>query len=123
MMETKKLTQKDYFSMLRELAVANDRTDLVEFIDGRVELLNKKATSKAPTKNQIANENLKNVIVSALAEIARPATISEIQNANTELSVESGISNQKISALLTQLIKSNVVVRTEDKKKAYFSLV
>jgi hypothetical protein len=32
------------------------------------------------------------------------------------------LTNQKVSALVRQLIADNVVVRTEDKGKAYFSL-
>jgi predicted transcriptional regulator len=32
------------------------------------------------------------------------------------------ITNQKVSALLRQLVLEGVVTRTEDKRKAYFSL-
>ena len=117
MME-KRITKRDYFNQLKEI-VAN-REDLVAFIDHELELLNKKSTSKTPSKNQIANEGLKDVIVNVLTNATEPMTITDITNANEQLV---GLSNQKISALLIQLIGANLVVRTSDKKKAYFSIV
>ena len=32
-----------------------------------------------------------------------------------------GVSNQRVTALLTQLVKTEEVVRTVDKKKAYYT--
>ena len=95
-------------------------TLVVDYARHELELLDKKANSKTPTKTQLENENLKEVIVEVLRNATQPLTNSEITNANDKL-VE--LSNQKISALLTQLINAKVVVRTSDKKKAYFSLV
>lgn len=116
-MAEKKMTKKDYFKQIKELVVGN--VDLENFINHELELLEKKSSSKAPTKVQIENENLKELIVEVLSTFERPATISDIQSANDELAK---LSNQKISALLTQLVNAKTVVRTIDKKKAYFSL-
>ena len=116
MME-KRITKRDYFNQIKEIVKDNEK--LVAFIDHELELLDKKASNKTPSKNQVANEGLKGVIVNVLANAEKPLTISEITNADNELV---GLSNQKISALLIQLIGSNQVVRTSDKKKAYFSL-
>lgn len=116
-MTEKKLTKRDYFAQLKE--IVKDNANLVAFIDHEVELLDKKSSSKTPSKTQIANESIKNAIVATLTNLARPATITDIQNANIELSE---LSNQKISALLTQLVNAEVLVRTVDKKKAYFSV-
>ena len=118
MMAEKKITKKEYFSQLRE--IVKDNENLVSFIDHELELLNKKSNSKTPSKTQIENENIKNEIVKVLTEMAKPLTITDIQNSNENLAQ---FSNQKISALLTQLVNANIVVRTIDKKKAYFSLV
>lgn len=116
-MAEKKMTKKDYFKQIKELVVGN--VDLENFINHELELLEKKSASKAPTKVQIENESIKELIVETLSTFERPATISDIQNANDELAK---LSNQKISALLTQLINADKVVRTTDKKKAYFTL-
>ena len=117
MAEIKKLTKRDYFSQLKE--IVKDNVELVNFIDHEIELLNKKANSKTPSKTQIANESIKERIVKVLTEINRPATITDIQTNSNELAE---LSNQKISALLTQLVNAEVVVRIVDKKKAYFSV-
>ena len=116
-MAEKKLIKKDYFYMLREIAVSMERQDLVDFIDHEIELLNKKSSSKSLTKTQQENEILKEKIVSTLVELDKYATITEIQNANIELA---DLKNQKITALLTQLVNANIVNRQVDKKKAYF---
>jgi hypothetical protein len=113
----KRITKRDYFNELKGL-VAN-REDLVAFIDHELELLDKKASNKTPSKTQLENANIKDVIVRTLTNLTSPATITEIQENNTDLA---NLSNQKISALLTQLVNENKVVRTVDKKKAYFTI-
>ena len=119
MAEIKKLTKKDYFKELKEIVAEIGRTDLVDFIDHEVELLSKKSSKVAPTKTQVENEKIKSVIVDTLKALDRPVVITEIQSANEELAT---YSNQKISALLTQLVNANIVTREVDKKKAYFSI-
>lgn len=115
MAEIKKMTKKDYFNELKVLVA--DRQDLVDFIDHEIELLSKKSSKSTPTKTQVENEAIKEKIVATLVELDRYATITDIQNANTELA---DLSNQKVSALLKQLVDTNVVEKMLDKKKAYF---
>ena len=117
MAENKKLTKKDYFDMLREIVTEIGRTDLVDFIDHEKELLVRKGSKSTPTKTQVENEAIKEKIVATLVELGKYATITEIQGANTELA---DLSNQKISALLKQLVDNQVVEKMVDKKKAYF---
>ena len=115
MAEIKKLTKKDYFNELKGLVA--DRQDLVDFIDHEIELLSKKSSRTAPTKTQLENEKIKEKIVATLVELDKYATITDIQNANTELA---DLSNQKISALLKQLYDNKIIEKVIDKKKAYF---
>ena len=115
MAEIKKLTKKDYFNELKGLV--SDRQDLVDFIDHEIELLSKKSSRTAPTKTQLENEKIKEKIVATLVELDKYATITDIQNANTELA---NLSNQKISALLKQLYDNKIIEKVIDKKKAYF---
>ena len=96
--------------------------EAVEFIEGRIEQVNKKNAGggeRKPTKTQLENEGVKETIVSALSAIGVPATIGEVQKSSAELGE---LSNQKISALLTQLVKAGAVVRTEVKGKAHFAV-
>ena len=90
------------------------------FIEKRIEITQKKNANRGeakPTKTQVENEGIKSVILSTLS--TEPMTIGALAKANAELT---GYSNQKISALLTQLLKVNAVVRTEVKGKAYYAL-
>ena len=97
--------------------------DALEFLDGRIDQVNKKNASgngeRKPTKTQLANEGVKATIVEVLTASDKPMTIADIQKANAEMAE---LTNQKISALLTQLVKANEVVRTEVKGKAHFAL-
>ena len=114
----KRLTKKEYFGIIR--VIVEDRQDLVEFIDHELELLNKKSSSKGQSKTQKENEEIKVKIINALTEIARPVTITELQENNEEMAI---YSNQKLSALLKQLVDTQQVAKVIDKKKSYFSVV
>ena len=43
---TNKMTQRDYFNEIIELAKANERKDIVEFAEGRIAVLDKKSANK-----------------------------------------------------------------------------
>lgn len=113
---TEKMTKRDYYKKLRKV-VEND-TELVAFIDHEIELLNKKnSAKKKPTKNQVENVAIKETILNALTDT--PTTITDLMANSVELQ---DLSNQRVSALMTQLVNDNKVVRTTDKRKAFFSL-
>ena len=112
-----KMTQRDYFNEIIALAKANDRNDLVEFAEGRIAVLDKKSANKKPTKTQEENEVLKGVILATLTN--EGVTVTDLQSKNEELSA---LANQRVSALLRQMIAEGKVVKTVDKKKSYFSL-
>ena len=113
-----KMTKKEMFEMIKGVC-AND-TRIVEFCEHEIELLNRKSSKSTQTKTQIENESIKGAIVNALTEIAKPVTITEMQELNTEMA---NYSNQKLSALLKQLVENDKkVVKTVDKKKSYFTV-
>ena len=116
-MENKRLTKKDKFAMIREYVLDNDM--LVEFIDNEIYLLSKKASSSA-TKTQVENKNIKDRIYALLVENSdKQFTITEFQKEFEEFGVDK-YSNQKLSALFTQLKEEGKVERIPDKKKSYF---
>ena len=115
----KKLTKKEKFAMLKEIVVDMGNDMLVEFIDNEISLLEKKSSKSTQTKTQVENENIKDKIVEVLLELDKSVTITELQGANEEMAT---YSNQKLSALLKQLVEENRVVRIPDKKKTYFTV-
>ena len=94
--------------------------ELVEFAKGRIEALEKKAAAKKPTKAQAENEGIKELILANLTD--EGVTVSDLMKKDKAFS-ELELSNQRVSALLRQLIEAGKVVKTVDKKKSYFSLV
>ena len=94
-----------------------------DFIKHEIELLDKKksSSSKKTQENKSANSELANELYIALSELNKPVTITEFQKEST--SGIATLSNQKISYLLRILVSDGLVVRTEEKKKAYFSVV
>ena len=87
----------------------------IEFLEKRAELHAKKNASRKPTKDQLANENIKDDIL-ALMEKGKTYTVTDVQKA---LGLES---NQKASALMRQLKEAGLITREEVKGRAYFSL-
>lgn len=118
-LKVKKATKKEMFGRLIELAQENERTDLVEFCEREIDLLNKKASASGQTKTQAENEKIKIVIAEELTRIARAITISELIK---ESEILGQYSNQKLSALLKQMVESGTVTRIVDKKKSLFTI-
>ena len=115
----KKITKKEMFKMVVELATKNGRNDIVEFANHEIELLENKANRTTLTATQKENENIKVTILKELSRIATPVTITDLQ---AQSEVLKDFSNQKISALLKQLVDNKQVVKVTDKKKSYFSI-
>lgn len=119
-LKVKKATKKEMFRKLIELAQENERTDLVEFCEHEIELLNKKASASGQTKTQAENEKIKVVIAEELTRIARAVTISELIKESESLGQ---YSNQKLSALLKQMVENDkTVTKIIDKKKSLFAI-
>ena len=109
-----KKTKREFFGEIREIVKEN--TELVEFIDHELELLDKKTNAKS-TKVNTEQVELMDKIVNALNEIGRSVTISELQKENAEMAE---YSNQKLSAMLKKLVDNKQVTKMIDKKKSYF---
>ena len=120
-MENKKMTKKETINLLIDVLMGNQEVEdmqiFVDFLVHERELLEKKSSNSGQTKTQKENETIKEKIVETLRAIGEYATITDIQNANAELSE---YSNQKISALLKQLYDNKMIEKIIDKKKAYF---
>ncbi len=113
----KKMTKRDYFTAILEKypLTAEEKA----FVEHELELLAKKnASDKKPTAQQTANEGIKTAILEGMTP-NRLYTVTEIQK---EILKGEELSNQKVSALIRQLKDAGLVIKTEDKRKSYFSL-
>lgn len=118
MADVKRVTKRDNFEEVIKIAKELGRTDLVEFAQHEIDLLDKKASSKVTTKTQKENEGIKEVIKNFLNNTPNEMfTITQLQEKIADLA---DYSNQKVSALVNQLYKANEVDKVVDKKKSYF---
>lgn len=120
-MTTNKITYIDVLNM-----VLNGETltpEAVEKLEALREQLVKRNAAKTdkPSKKQAENAELIVQLTEAMKPITNPATVSEIMA--TDPDGIGRLSNQKISALLKILEKEGKVIRSIDKRKAYFQLV
>lgn len=118
MSNVKKMTKREMFEMIK--ANHNLSADEIAFIDHELELLAKKnSAEKKPTAVQVANEGIKADILDGM-EIGKKYTITDLMK---EIPACAELSNQRVSALVRQLVTDGAVERTEEKRKAYFSKV
>jgi 3-dehydroquinate synthase class II len=122
-MENKKMTKATAWNIVKGIVENSGHAqtaELVAKIDNELALLAKKnSAEKKPTAQQTANEGVKVAIVEGM-EPNRLYTVTEIIKSIPECAE---MTNQRVSALLRQLVEGGQVKRTEDKRKAYFSLV
>ena len=129
--KTVKMTKADRFTALAKFLSDNPdmkfptpkgeitAKDMGEFVAHELELLSKKnSADKKPTAQQTANEAVKTAIVNGM-EVNRLYTITELIK---EIPECAEMTNQRVSALVRQLVDAGLVKRTEDKRKVYFSL-
>lgn len=117
MTTTKKTTKRENFETLLTIPAVAENTALVDFINHELELLAKKnSAERKPTAKQNENASVKSAILDEL-EDNRLYTISEMIK---ELPSCADFTNQRVSALVRQLVADGKVERIEEKRKAYF---
>lgn len=111
-------TKKEMFAKIRDAVASNQ--EFVDFLNKQIEFLERKSSSpKKPTKVQLENENLKADIVAILTEADTLLTIKELCSACESLA---GLSNQRVTHLLTALRKEKKVRREYIKRVAHFAI-
>lgn len=113
------MTKKEMFNEIRGLVI--DNAEMVAFIDHEIELLNRKANSpKKPTKVQLENEAFKGDIVAYLVAADSPKNIKELQEAIPSIAE---LTNQRVTHLLTALVKAEAIGKEYVKKTPYYFAV
>lgn len=112
----KKMTKREMFNQI--LTHLTD-ADEIAFIEHQIELLDKKGSAKSgkPTATQVANEAVKVAIVDFMEDGAS-YSINDFIAGVPELAEAS---NQKVSALMKQLVDAGIVVKFHEKRKAFFT--
>ena len=123
MEKTTKMTKATAWGIIKGIIENSNHpqtAELVAKIDNELALLAKKnSAEKKPTAQQTANVGIMSAIVEGM-EPNRLYTVTEIIKSIPECA---DLTNQRVSALLRQLVEGGKIKRTEDKRKAYFSLI
>lgn len=121
-----KLTNVKALEMVLGFAEVQANVELVEKLTKMKEQFEKKNKSsvgadgkKVLTVEQRKNEVLKETILEILARYEEPKQVKDLISENEELTEYTG---QKISALITQLVKAEKVIKVADKKVSKFQL-
>ena len=121
-----KLTNVKALEMVLEMEEVQANVELVEKLTKMKEQFEKKNKSsvgvdgkKVLTAEQKKNEGLKETILEVLTRYEEPKQIKELIAENEELASYTG---QKISALITQLLRDEKVVKVIDKKASKFQI-
>ena len=119
--EQVKVSQKELYNRLLKIPAVAENDLYKEFIEYRIELLNKKAASGTKTQNtqniELA-ENLYNLLKESNAE----TTISQILQTN-DFAISKGFTPQKITSLLRILIADGKVEKIVVKRVNYYKAV
>lgn len=123
MSTTKKMTHKDYFAALLDMPEVQNYPGMTEFIEGRISAIEKKASApKKETEQDKVKDGIKSAVLTYLQENAdKRFTITALMKEVPGLPAD--ISNQKLTALVRQLLLAELVVKEVDKRVSYFRAV
>lgn len=114
----RKPTKKQMFEELKK--VPGLSAEQVAFIDHEIELLTKKNSGeKKPTATQVANEALKVAIFEGM-QVNRLYAVTEVIK---EIPAVAGLTNQKVSPLMNQMVEAGLLTKTTEKRRSYFQRV
>lgn len=116
---SKKLTKRDHFNTLLQLPEVAANPTLVDFINNELDLLARKNNSdnKKPTEKDIANQELKTAILEFATASGEQHTVTDfIKN----VPACAGLSQQKISAMVRQMVEDGNLEKVIVKRVSYF---
>lgn len=121
-MTNKKMTNAMALEVAIEVLKATDTakySEVVEKLDKMLEQTNKKSSAnRKPTATQVENEKLKTAIVNSLATGSK-MTVTDMMKNIPELA---DLTNQRVTSLVSSLVKEGKLKREVEKRKAYFSV-
>lgn len=98
------------------------RSELIERLNHEIELCTKsRSTGEKAQAKAAEDERLTELIINVLSD-DKPRTISEIQAAEPQLSINAGVNTSKVTYLCGKAVNSGALVAAKDKKKTYYGI-
>ena len=115
----RKPTKRDNFNALLNIEAVKADPSLVEFIEHEIALLDKKnSAERKPTAKQVENAGFKADILAWMEPSTNYACADIVKGVPSI--VAAGLSANRVTAMLTQLVNDGSIVReTENRKSVY----
>jgi len=126
-MTEKKLTKREIINlMLGDVNISGNAT-YVDYLTHELELLDRKNSKSVSNDKLEENATISALLLEELAKIGKAVTITELQTTSDKIKnyvtkEGNALSNQKITYLFKGLLAENKIKKSEDKKKAYYSI-
>jgi hypothetical protein len=125
MTNTKKTNREMFVTLINVIANAQiaetEKAELTDFINSRIEQLDKKANSvsKAEKEKAKLNAELAKTIIAGLTEIGKPVKVSDLIKGYEPLNE---YSTQKLTPIITALVKENKVESIVVKREKLYTV-
>ena len=116
------MTKMTYADAINYALTVVDNDEVKEKLEALLVSLakrNSKTGERKPTKTQVENDAYKATIVAYLTGADAPKCIKELQ---TEIAELAALTNQRITHMLTDLVKVGTLTKTYIKKTPYYSI-
>ncbi len=108
------MTNKMTYVQALDVAISMTEGEVAEKLTAlRAQVAKRNSGERKPTKVQVENQAIRERILEILAD----------KHTATEVAEVLGLTNQKVTALITSLVRAELVERTVEKGKAYFKAV
>lgn len=111
-----KVTKREVINMMLADEGISANAVYKTYLEHELELLDKKSENRKPTKAQQESEGIKERILATLSDEGQ--TVTDI----LAKMGDSALSNQRVSALLRQMVADGKVAKGTDKRRSLFSL-
>ena len=114
---TNKVTKRDNFNALLNIPEVASNAELVAFINHELELLDRKNKAKSGELTETQKENLAlgEEFVAFIASKDHALTVAEIRK-------HFGLSSQKATPILANLVEAGKLVKTVEKRVSFYSV-
>lgn len=126
-MEKTKVTEREYYKMIIDMAELQGKTDIVNFAKKKIDQLNKK---NASAKDNTQDIQLANMLIDEIIKLGGKASITELLTKSDVIKNYTytngkdikNLSNQKITNVFTNMLKNNDarLTRLEEKGVPYY---
>ena len=118
-MEKTKLTKREVINAMLGNEVVSANEDWVAYLTNEITLLDKKSASKSINKEKVENDNLRAELITFMSAYER-VSITDITSNFAPLG---GATSQRVSGLISPMVKSGSVERVKEGKNTYYKVV